>query len=341
MASPTQSNNQVDQVVPIARACIETAQDIYRNVTTNPPEGGAVVNIPVERLQTLQNDGQRLSKFSKEQEGLFRDKERELQMEHESLTKEKGNHESEKNRQQNILRKLESDKNSLSQVKNYYQNTLDNERSNLSNAEIELSNARSKLAREKDKETNTRVGSAVGGAVLGLIIGGPVGLVVGLSSVIIELQGKVENAERNVIWRRREVSNTEAKFRSANSSFQGMQPQIDSCQTSIDDCEASIRRCTADSEKVHKEIGSVRQTLAFIKDATRLWNIFENLSQNASEQTMQFEEILQMVQETQTYDFIGSNGVRSTANSFLEAWNNLFAEPNVPPVFSTVQASIN
>ena len=340
----SQSNNQV---VPIARSSIEAAQDIYRIVTANPPEGGAVVNIPVERLQTLQNNGQRLSEFSMEQEGLFKNKVRTLQMKLESLTRGKERQELEKNHQQVNLRSFKSKKDSLFQEKNHCQSTLDNERSNLSNAERELSNAQDKLRREKDKETDTRVGATFGGAVLGLLLGGPIGLVVGtsaglaVSNLIIELKGKVENAERNVDRCRRGVSNAEAKFRSADSSFRSMQPQINSCQRSIDTCEASIRRCTADSEKVHREIGLVRQTLAFIKDAIRLWNIFENLSQNASEQTRQFEEILQMVQETHTYDFIGSDGARSEANSFLEAWTNLFAEHNIPPVFSTTQASIH
>ena len=53
-----------NQVVPIAQACIKAAQEIYRIISAAPPpEGGAVVNIPVEKLQTLQRDGQRLSRF--------------------------------------------------------------------------------------------------------------------------------------------------------------------------------------------------------------------------------------------------------------------------------------
>ena len=334
----SQSNNQV---VIIAQSCIEAAEDIYRIVTANPPEGGAVVNIPVERLQTLQHDGQRLSEFSKEQEGLFKKKETEQQLEFESLTKEKEKHELEKNREQKNLTSLKSRQNSLLQDKSNHQSTLDSKRSNLHNAEGELSNARSKLSREKDKETDAKVGATVGGAIAGFLIGGPFGLFAGaaagsaVSGLISELQGKVEKAERNVDRRRTEVRNAEENCRSAESSLQSIQPQIDSCQISIDEHQALMNRHAADSEKVHEEIGSVRQSLAFISEAIRLWKMFENLSQNATERTRQFEEILQIVQSTQRYDFIGSDGARSTANSFLEAWNDLFAEHNVPPVFST------
>ena len=340
----SQSNNQV---VPIARSCIESAQDIYRIVTANPPEGGAVVNIPVERLQSLQNDGQRLCRFSREQEGLFRSNERKQQMKFESLAREKKAHESEKNRQQKELRSFESKKNTLLQEKRHRQSTLDNERSNLSNAQREFSNAQDRLEKEKDKRNDAKAGATFVGAFVGFLVGGPVGAVIGASAgftgttIITELEGKVDDARRNVDECRSKISNAEANCRFADSSFQSMQPQIDSCQRSINECEASIRRCTADSENVHEEIGSVRQTLVFISEAIRLWNIFENLSQNATEQTRQLQEILQIVQRTQRYDFIGSNGARSTANSFLEAWNNLFAEHNVPPVFSTTQARIH
>uniref|UniRef100_A0A1X7UYG0 Uncharacterized protein n=1 Tax=Amphimedon queenslandica TaxID=400682 RepID=A0A1X7UYG0_AMPQE len=336
-----------NQVVPIAQSCIEAAQDIYRAVSTNPPEGGAGVNIPVERLQTLQNDGQRLSRFSKEQEGLFKKKETEQQLEFESLTREKGKHELEKNRQQKNLISLESRKDGLLQEKNYHQSSLDNARSALSSATSGLHHAEERLNKSKKDRKKKKKRGGLFGAAIGFVVGGPAGAAVGAglgvagSALISELEGKVDEARRNVDRCQREVSNAEANCHTANSSFQGMQPQIDSCQRSINDCEASIRRCTADSEKVHEEIGSVRQSLAFISEAIRLWNIFENLSHNATEQTRQFEEILKIVQSTQRYDFIGSSGARSTAISFLEAWNNIFAEHNVPPVISTMQASIN
>ena len=339
----SQSNNQV---VPIARALIESAQDIYRIVTANPPEGGAVVNIPVERLQTLQHDGQRLSRFSREQESLFRDREREQKMELESLTREKARYEQEKSRKQVNLRSLESQKSKLLQERNNHQSTLNTARSTLSSAESALRNAQDELRRRESDRSDTKAVASFFGALLGAPFG-PAGMAAGASlgfagsTVITELRGRVDDARRNVDGCQREVSNAEANCRSADSSFQSMQPQIVSCQRSINECEASIQHCTADSNRKQKEIGSVRQTLEFISEAIRLWNIFENLSQNAIEQTSQFEEILQMAQSTQSYDFIGSNGAHSTANSFLEAWNDLFAEHNVPPVFSITQTSIH
>ena len=203
-------------------------------------------------------------------------------------------------------------------------------------AENQLSNAEENLRREKSKETDTKVGGTIVGTLLGTFFG-PVGLLVGStagfigSTLITELQGKVDDAQRNVERCCSEVSNAEANLSSVCYSLRLVEEQLNSCQTSLNDNETKIANCAAESDSIHKKIGSIKNTLEFINEAIHKWGIHVTISQDATEQTRYLEEIIRDTQTKRNYEFIASNGTRSSVTSFMEAWRQ-FVREQVPPI---------
>ena len=326
---------------------IGVAQETYGIImNSRTAVDGAVTTEIAQRLQSLRRPGQELLEFTKEQERCLKRQKESYEEEIESLTRDKAKHELEKRKWESKKYSLESQKASLVRDRNNQECTLRNAQSRKNSAEGELSNARENLRREETKKTDTKVGGTFGGALLGLLVGGPVGMAVGASAgfagstLITELQGKVEAAKRKVESCSNEVSRAESNLNSVRSSLQSVEGQLSNCQTSLNGNESKIRKCAAQSDSIHKKIGSVKNTLGFINDAIHLWGIFVNISQDATERTNHLEEIIRITQMTRNYELIASNGTRIAARSFMEAWRQ-FLRQEVPPIAATSQRTLH
>ena len=326
--------------------CIEVAQETYGIIMNSHTAIGLAVTTEIaQRLQSLRHPGQELLEFTREQERILKRQKESYEKEVESLTRDKAKHELEKKKWESKKNSLESQKASLVRDRNNHECTLRNAQSRKNSAESQLSNARENLRREESKKTDAKVGGAFGGALLGLLIGGPVGMAVGASAglagstLITELQGKVDAAQRNVERCRSEVSNAEASLNSVRYSLQSVEGQLNSCQASLNDNESKIRKCASQSDSIHKKIGSIKNTLGFINDAIHLWGEFVTISQDATEQTSHLEEIIRTAQMTRNYQLVASNGTKIDAGSFMEAWQQ-FLRQEVPPIATTSQRTL-
>ena len=334
-------------LVSQAEIHIEVAQETYGIImNSHSAVNEAVTTEIAQRLQSLGCPAQELLEFTREQERSFKRQKKSYEEEVESLTRNKAEHELAKRRWESKKNKLESQKEYLVRDRNSYESTVRNAESRKNSAENELSNARENLRREESKKTDAKVGGTFGGALLGFLIGGPVGMAVGAtaglagSTLITELQGKVDAAQRNVERCCSEVSNAKENLSSVRSSLKSVERDLSNCQASLNDNETRIRKCAAQSDSIHKKIGSIKNTLGFINDAIRLWSIFVNISQNATEQTRYLEEIIQITQMTRNYELIASNGTRIAARSFMEAWRQ-FLRQEVPSVTATSQRTLH
>ena len=340
----TMASNQ--DLVSKAESLIQVAQETYELIGSRTATNKAVTTEISQRLQSLRCPGQELLEYTKEQKMSLEKQKKSYEEEVESLTRVKAEHELKKRECESTKNSLESQKESLMRDKNNYECTKQNAQSRKNSAENELSKAKGNLRREESKATDAKVGGTFGGALLGFLIGGPVGLAVGAAAglgggaLITELQGKVDAAQRKVESCRNEVSNAEANLRSVDYTLQSVEGQLNSCQTSLNENETKIRKCTAESDSIHKEIGSIKNTLGFINDAIHLWGIFVNISQNATEQTSHLEEVIQIIRMTRNYELIASNGTRIAARSFMEAWRQ-FLRQEVPPITATSQRTLH
>ena len=330
-----------------AESYIEMAEDTYELIISSRTAANEALTIEIaQRLQSLRRPGEELLTFINIEKSSFMRQKESCEEEIESLTRDKAKHELEKRKWESKKNSLESQKASLVRDRNNHECTLRNAQSRKTSAESQLSNARGNLRREESKETGTKVGGAFGGALLGLLIGGPIGAAVGStagfigSSLITELRGKVDAAQRNVERCRSEVSSAEASLNSVRYNLQSVEGQLNSCQTSLNDNEFKIRMCAAQSDNIHKKIGSIKNTLGFINDAIHLWGIFMNIPENATEQISYLEEIIQITQMTRNYELIASDGTRIAARSFMEAWRH-FVRKQVPPNTATSQKTLH
>ena len=329
-----------------AESYIEMAEDTYELIISSRTAANEALTIEIaQRLQSLRRPGEELLTFINIEKSSFMRQKESCEEEIESLTRDKAKHELEKRKWESKKNSLESQKASLVQDRNNRECTLRDAQSRKNSAENQLSNARENLRREEAKKTDAKVGATFGGALLGLLIGGPVGLAVGAtagfagSTLITELQGKVDAAQRNVERCRSEVSNAEASLNSVRYSLQSVEGQLNSCQASLNDNESKIRKCASQSDSIHKKIGSIKNTLGFINDAIHLWGIFMNIPENATEQTSYLEEIIQITQMKRNYELIASDGTRIKATSFMEAWRQFLGLPQQVPSTTTTSVS--
>ena len=326
---------------------IGVAQETYELIIKSRAAANEAVTTKIaQNLQSLRSPGQELLDFTKEQKTSLERQKESYEGDVESLTRDKEKHELEKREWKSKKNSLESQKASLVRDRNNHECTLRDAQSRKNSAENQLSNARENLRREESKATDAKVGGTVGGALLGALIGGPVGFFVGAtaglagSTLITELRGKVDDAQRNFERCRNEVSSAEASLNSVRSSLQSVEGQLSSCQTSLNENETKIDKCAAESDSIHKKIGLIRKTLGFINDAICLWGKFVTISKDATEQTSHLEEIIQIIQMTRNYEFIASNGTRSSATSFINAWQQ-FVRQQVPPIIATSQRTLH
>ena len=316
--------------------CIGVAQETSMMImNSHTAVDEAVTTAIAQRLQFLRCPGQELLEYTKEQKRSLERQKESYEGEIESLTKDKAEHELAKRKWESKKNSLESLKKSLVRDRNNYECTVRNAQSRKDSAEKQLSNARENLRREESKKTDTKVGGTFGGALLGFLIGGPVGMAVGAtaglagSTLITELQGKVDDAQRNVERCHSEVSNAQSNLSSVRYSLQSVEGQLNSCQTSLNENETRIRKCAAQLDSIHKKIGSIKNTLGFINDAIHFFGIFVNIPQDATEQTSHLKEIIQFTPMTRNYELVALNGTSIKATSFMEAWRQ-FERQQVP-----------
>ena len=328
-----------------AELLIQVAEDTYELIISSCTAANEALTTEIaQRLQSLRHPGQELLEFTKEQKTSFERQKESYEEEVESLTRVKAEHELRKRKWESKKNSLESQKESLIRDRNNHECTLRDAQSRKTSAENQLSNARENMRREESKETDAKVGGAFGGALIGALIGGAVGAAVGAttgfagSTITTGLQGKVDDAQRNVERCRSEVSNAEANLSSVRYSLQLVEGQLNNCQASLNDNETKIANCAAESDSIHKKIGSIKNTLGFINDAIHLWGIFVNILQNATEQTSHLEEIIQITRMARNYELIASNGTRIKATSFMEAWPQFLGLPQQVP--STITTNV-
>lgn len=330
-----------------ARSCVEKARKVLsltESFANSAPEVKGLLNC-------LESDGYFLSNVAKEQiEGLERE-ENNLHSEMREINNMKRRHEIDK-------QGLEKHRSDLESSRMQQEEALQYAKSKKEDAEDSLCDARENLIEEKEKSGSRLLKGMAGGTAAGLtggagagagigaligIIGGPIGIAVGAvigataggitggvsgtaSGTAIALRylsGKVEEAERRYYRCRDEVYEAENSLESIKASLESLKTKIRSCNTSIWNAE---RRAA----HAHGRIGAIKTSIAFMKEAVYKWGLLKEASQNATANTTHLREIVQIADETKTYQIITSDGTTCEVRSFLQAWEKVSSIRNLP-----------
>lgn len=324
-----------------ARSCVETARKVLSLTKT-----GSVANVPeVKRLlNCLETDGRFLSNVAKEQIEELEKEENKLQYEMSEVNNMKMRHGLRKQALEKSRSDLESSRMQQEEVLRYAESKKED-------AEDSLYDAKANLIKEQEKMDSRLLKGMAGGTAAGLaggagagagigaaigIIGGPIGIAVGAvigataggitgwstglaSGTAIALRyliGKVEEAERHYEHRRDEVDKAESSLESVKASLESLETGIQLCNTLLWNAE---RRAT----QAHERIGAIKTSIAFMREAVYKWGLLKEASQNATANTTHLQEIVQIADETKTYQIITSDGTTCEVRSFLQAWERV------------------
>ena len=293
------------------------AQQAHEIVSSTPPTSSTQQRQAElsQLVASLKDDGKLLLNHARSKKRQFEIEEQQCQEKIREFERKKQRHETEK-------RNLESKKSQLNYEHSTLQNVLSNARSQKSEAESSLRRAESRLRDEKEREERRLAVGGFGGAFLGALIGGPVGLLVGAaagsaaSGLINELEGDVDRAKRHIDRCQTDVNEAERNVRSKTDSLQSIEADMRSSNDAIQKCATKV-------DQVHKKIGSIKNSLAAVKDAITLWELMGSLSNTASSRTDSLQKIVAIVEREQNYVILNSNGTRIRAKSFLKAWEVL------------------
>lgn len=326
-----------------ARSCVETARKVLSLTKT-----GSAANVPeVKRLlNCLETDGRFLSNVAKEQIEELEREENNLQYEMREVNNMKMRHGLEK-------QDLEKRRSDLESSRMQDEKKLKYAESKKEDAEDSLCDARANLIKEQEKTSNsTRLlkGMRTGGTAVGLaggagagagigaaigIIGGPIGVGVGaaigataggilggvsgratVNAALRLVNQKVEEAKRHYEHCCDEVNEAE-------SSLESVKTSLESLKTKIQICNISILNAERRAAHAHERIGAIKTSIAFMREAVYKWGLLKVASKNATANTTHLQEIVQIADETKTYQIVTSDGTTCEVRSFLQAWERV------------------
>ena len=321
-------------------SCVETARKVLsltKSSTANVPEVRRLLNC-------LENDGHFLSNVAKEQIEELEGEETNLQCELREVNNMKRRHELDK-------RALEKQRSDMESSKMQHEKVLQHEKSKEKDAKDSLNDAKANLTKEIEKTESRLLKGIAGGGAVGLtggagsgaglgaaigIIGGPIGIAIGAAigaavgsvtgtttgmasgtAIAMKyLNGKIEEADKHLVRCLDAVSEAKHKLEYIKAS-------LESLKTKIQICDISILNAERRAAHAHKRIGAIKKSIAFMREAAYKWDLLKKVSQNATENTKHLQEIIQIADETKTYQIITSDGTTIELRSFLQAWEKV------------------
>ena len=339
--------NKKQVVANKARNCIEAAQEAQRLINQSGHHRG--IHNPFHQanrlLTSLQEDGKFLYEFATQQMKSFEKEEIRQKEKMEASNLKKGECEHKK-------RTLESEKSRMESDKRQEEVKLSSAYSKKRTADHDLQKAKDEVETMEQKFGKRLAAGTVGGTVTGIlggagagagigaligIVGGPIGIAVGAAvgsiiggsagvgagltggslATLKYLINKEEEAEEHAKKCQNDVEKAENNIIAAKRT-------LETFESKINNSESSIRKYSLEVKQAQNEVRKMKDTIAFMKDTVHLWELFKNLSQDATSRTEILQEILQLAEESKRYHIFTSDGGASTlASSFLQAWEQV------------------
>ena len=295
-------------VVKKGKDCLRDANDILTQIKSgNSVEVLEKLSLLKQAAITLENEADYLVKRLEKVDKLYQEKDAGLS----HKVGELGVRENQLNSQkQNIESSLAG-----------LRSVLRDKESQLSCAESNLQAAERKLKDAEKEEKNIQVGATVGGALLGLITSGAgflVGAAAGASAgaIVNACRDEVKDA-RSALDRRR------ADVESARSAIRQSESQISSLQSEINSLSSQIHSREQQRAQFHKLRDEIKAAIPIVKKFTLFWEMFKLLSSEGGNRTALLEKIVAVAHEKGDYHALQSAGNQHTANTFLEAWEEI------------------
>lgn len=339
--------NKKQVVANKARTCIEAAQEAQKLINQSGHHHG--IHNPFQQanrlLTSLQKDGKFLYDFATQQMKSFEEEETGQKEKMEALNLMKGKYEHKK-------RSLESRKSRMESDKRQEEVILSSAYSRKRTADHELQKAKDEVETMEQKFGKRFAAGTVGGTVTGIlggagagagigaligIVGGPIGIPVGaiVGSIIGGTAGVGAGATGGSLATLKYLINKEEEaeehakkcqndVKKAENNIFAAKRTLETLESEINDCESSIRKCSLEVKQAQNEVRKMKETIAFMKDAVHLWELFKNLSQDATSETEILQQIIQQAEQSKRYHiFTSDGGVSTLASSFLEAWEQV------------------
>lgn len=338
-----------------ARSCVETA----RKVLSLTKSSAASVPEVRRLLNCLETDGRFLSNVAKQQIEELEGEEDNLQCEMREAHDMKTRHELDK-------QGLEEHRSDMESSRVQQEEVLEYDKFKKKGAEDRLCVATANLEKEQKMKDVRLAESMIGGAVAVLtgagagagagvgvgagigavvgIIGGPIGVAFGavvgataggiaggvfgtkiginIAAKTPNPMGKLKEAKGHYEYCCGEAHKAGHKLKYDETSLESLKTEIQSCNTLIWNAE---RRAA----QAHEKIGAIKQSITFMREAVYMWDLLKNLSQNATANTRHLQKIVQIADETKTYQIITSDGTTIKARSFLQAWEKVSSIRNL------------
>lgn len=274
--------------------CIKTAREAY-NILTKESKDEAAIGIVVANLKALKEDGKFLKKSANDvlnklvsQEGSLNETLQQIQREKQQFEAAVAAANEEK---AGAERTLAANQAIVDSSKRH----LETAQSEVASAEAEYQRAHHK-AKKKKKKLRAKVGRAVGHRT--------------------HAEGRANAAKHNLQRR-------QAEMQSAQKAVTDTTKTLLDIQSRIQQNEQKIRETQQQADAKHKEIGSVKNSIALLRESTNFWEIFIEVTENARERTASLKRFVELAAAKNNYEILKGDGSVAKATSFLDAWETV------------------
>lgn len=275
--------------------CIQAAREAY-DLLNKKETDVSTTNEIIAHLETLAEDGKYLKKSAEGFISELEAKEKELDKTLQQLQQEKQQLETSVIASKNEKANIEKDHSSKQSIFRDFENQLKRTQKELQDAENELHHAKKKLKKKKR------------------------GLFGKLKSALGKLVGHVTSAEKKVKRAKSNLDRRRSEIKSAQNAANAAEKAKKDVENKIKQQELKVQEIQKKADAKHKEIGSIKSSIVYLRDSTHFWELFIIAAENAEERTVALKRLVEMVSEAKDYDILREDGTITRAKSFIQAW---------------------